>query len=313
MEQGILLAAFFGIQVLLFALDMGDRFLCGAAGSGEDRLRFAAIGLLLAVTLVFSLLQYAGLTLIPKVDDMFAAMRTLFESVLSQPRDDQILQGRTLVLVAIVAYYIAGLWDYLIHRFVSHARPFWFTHEYHHLPNQVFIAMPGIFVRPFAAFPSFLTSLATGLSIYCGLLLIGTPLWELTSLFPVVLVIGVVLTASHSCFLRRWRLVHRVMSCFGLTTPQEHLLHHTIEMNGNYGNFTTVWDRVFGTYLDPMLEQNRDRALGLPYDQDFLGTLTFGRLKLPAAIRMRCQLSRYCNIHDSEPADDDRPEQLTKE
>ena len=90
-----------------------------------------------------------------------------------------------------------------------------------------------------------------------------------------------------------------MMKYFGLTTPQEHLLHHTVEMDGNYGNFTTVWDRVFGTYLDPMLERNRGRSLGLPYDQDFLGTLTFGRIKLSAAIRTRFQLARYCNINDS--------------
>ena len=46
-------------------------------------------------------------------------------------------------------FYVAGLWDYLVHRWFSHSRWFWFTHEYHHLPRQVTILMPGILVRPF--------------------------------------------------------------------------------------------------------------------------------------------------------------------
>jgi hypothetical protein len=36
--------------------------------------------------------------------------------------------------------------------------------------------------------------------------------------------------------------------------------------------------------------------LGLPYDQDFLGTLTLGRWKLPPALRRRFQIDRYCNL-----------------
>ena len=36
--------------------------------------------------------------------------------------------------------------------------------------------------------------------------------------------------------------------------------------------------------------------LGLAYDQDFVGTVTLGRLKIPARWRRRFQLDRYVNI-----------------
>ena len=302
----VLLVTFFAIQTLLFALDIGDRFCSTPSRNRRDQIRFATLGLLLLVTCVFSLVQYAGMALSPNVDELFAWMRTFLANTLERPHSDRPLQGVPLVVVGVLAYYVSGLWDYSVHRFVSHSRFLWFTHEYHHLPNQVFVAMPGIFVRPFAAFPALVTSLATGLSIYGLFVLLQLPLWDLAGLFPVALLIGIVLTASHSSFLRRWKVVHYAMRCFYLTTPQEHLLHHTVEMDGNYGNFTTVWDRVFGTYLDPLGTQYASRSLGLPYDQDFLGTLTFGRLKLPPTVRARCQVSRYCNVKDPQPAGGDR-------
>jgi hypothetical protein len=86
------------------------------------------------------------------------------------------------------------------------------------------------------------------------------------------------------------------MKWLALTTPQEHLLHHTVDLQGNYGNFTVLWDRVFGTYLDPTKSEHQNHALGLPYDQDFVGTLTAGRVKLPAIVRRRFQLERFCNL-----------------
>ncbi len=201
--------------------------------------------------------------------------------------------------MSVVAFFVAGFWDYLVHRCLSHSRWLWFTHEYHHLPRQIFTAMPGILVRPFAAIPALLTVTATSITMYALLSVFGMPLWNLSPLLPVVGVIAIVLTASHSSCLRRWPIVHHVMKWLGLTTPHEHVLHHTHEMDGNFGNFTTVWDRLFGTYQQPFREEYRQRALGLAYDQDFLGTLTFGRWKLPTALRARFQIGRYCNVDSS--------------
>jgi len=68
------------------------------------------------------------------------------------------------------------------------------------------------------------------------------------------------------------------------------------ELNVNFGNFTTCWDRVCGTYLDPETTDASQYRAGLDYDQDFLGTLTFGKAELGQRIRERFQLKFFCYL-----------------
>lgn len=302
MANGPLLWGLVFVQATLVVLDLVERRRGRTDKDGSRNVTRGTVGFLLAVTTVFAIIQSAGLLLIPSADETFALTRGCFAHLSDIHSDTNPLQGWPLVGVCVVAYYVGGFWDYVVHRFLSHSRWFWFTHEYHHLPRQVFAAIPGIFVRPFAAFPSLLTLTATSASLYFVFVIFGSPLWDLTPVVPVLAVIAMVLTASHSSFLRRWPAIHRVMKLLGLTTPQEHVLHHTWEMDGNFGNFTSVWDRLFGTYLDPACSEYNQRQTGLPYDQDFLGTLTFGRVKLSRSARERFQIARYCHV-DS----DDRP------
>lgn len=55
-----------------------------------------------------------------------------------------------LIAVAVAGFYLGVLFDDVTHRLFNHSRLFWWTHEYHHLPCQVFVAMPGLLIRPFA-------------------------------------------------------------------------------------------------------------------------------------------------------------------
>jgi sterol desaturase/sphingolipid hydroxylase (fatty acid hydroxylase superfamily) len=96
--------------------------------------------------------------------------------------------------------------------------------------------------------------------------------------------------------MRRGWLAHQLLSPLALTSPQEHVLHHTVDLQGNYGNFTTLWDRLFGTYLDPRRPEHQGHRFGLAYDRDFLGSITAGTLRIPTAWRRRFQLHRYTNI-----------------
>jgi sterol desaturase/sphingolipid hydroxylase (fatty acid hydroxylase superfamily) len=159
--------------------------------------------------------------------------------------------------------------------------------------------MPGLSMRPFVVITAFPATVATVVSAYALLLLFGLPLWDLAPLKVLLLVQAVLLCASHSCFMRRWWLIHHGMKWLALTTPQEHLLHHTVDLQGNYGNFTILWDRVFGTYLDPTTIEHQNHALGLPYDQDFVGALTAGKVKLPAGVRRRFQVEQFCNLRSA--------------
>lgn len=296
------LVCMIAVQGALAALDLLDRRLTRGRRDGGEALRPEGLAFLALVLAVFLALQYGGLALVPGSTELLAGVRSSIERWFSIPSAREEAPGWALVLVAVFAFYVAGLWDYLVHRFFSHSRSFFFTHEYHHLPNQVFVTMPGVAGRPFAVIAVFPVVFATIVTTYGTLALLGLPLWNLSSLMFVVLAQTVVNTGNHSSFLRRFWSIHRFLRLAAITSPQEHVLHHAVDLSGNYGNFTTLWDRLFGTYLDPALEAHQGHRLGLGYDQDFLGTLTMGRIKLPKHLRRRWQVDRYCNLDA-----DDRP------
>jgi sterol desaturase/sphingolipid hydroxylase (fatty acid hydroxylase superfamily) len=295
----IALLAILGLFVVLDAIELRRSTWNGRAArpSGE------AFGFLLLMLALYGVIQLGGLALVPSTERMAADVRSALGAWFGRPAAEPI-RGVWLVLLSVVLFYVSGLWDYLLHRFLSHSRRFFFTHEYHHLPSQVNVIMPGLAMRPFVVITAFPATVATVLSAYTILLLLGLPLWDLAPLKILVLIQGALLAASHSCFLRRWWWVHHGMKCLALTTPQEHLLHHTVDLEGNYGNFTVLWDRVFGTYLDPTRSEHQNHALGLAYDQDFLGALTAGHVKLPASIRQRFEVGRFCNLEPERPGSD---------
>jgi sterol desaturase/sphingolipid hydroxylase (fatty acid hydroxylase superfamily) len=295
MTSGILLTVFVVVETGLLALDVVDlRRRRRAPGAGP--FAFSAFAFLVLVTSVFFAIQWTGSCLVPSQAELFGRTREWIAGLSHQPLAESPLSGWPLLVVATVVFYVAGLCDYATHRLFSHSRWFWFTHEYHHLPKEINVLMPGILTRPFGFVPVALAGAATAGVLYLGLWAAGLPLWDMTPILPALLLIVVVLTASHSAFLRRYPAVHWVMRIPFFTTPQEHILHHTCAMDVNFGNFTTLWDRLLGTYRDPLRNPLGDEPLGLPYDQDFLGTLTFGRIKLPAAVRKRFQVDRCCNL-----------------
>ena len=293
------LAWFLGIPAVFVLLDGWELHRTRSTeGEGPSR---EAVLFLAAVLAVYAALQFGGYALVPTADRVVVDIRAALARGLGRPVSTEPVHGIWLGILTVVLFYVSGLWDYLLHRFFSHSRWFFFTHEYHHLPNQVHVAIPGIAARPLAVVATFPATVATVVSAYALLLALGLPLWDLTALKVLLLIQAFLLTATHSCFMRRWWWVHDGLRRLAITTPQEHLLHHTVDLEGNYGNFTVLWDRVFGTYLDPRAARHQGHALGLAYDQDFLGTLTLGRVKLPGSIRRRFHVDRYCNLDASAP------------
>jgi sterol desaturase/sphingolipid hydroxylase (fatty acid hydroxylase superfamily) len=296
MSGPVFLAVFVAIPLGFSILDLAERRRTrrrlGDAGPPLETLLF-----LLVVFLVYSAFQYGGLMLVPEPDALMQGIGQLLDGGAGRSSAVQPIDGFWFTVLVIFLFYGAGLWDYLLHRFVSHSRWLWFTHEYHHLPNQIFVVLPGIAARPFAVV-STLPVIAATIAMAHGLLaLFRLPAWGLAILQVLLVVQVLVLTASHSSCLRRSWWVHRVLKWLAITTPHEHVLHHSVDLRGNYGNFTTLWDRFLGTYLDPARAENQGHACGLPYDQDFLGVITLGTLKLPEWLRRRFQVGRYCNLH----------------
>jgi sterol desaturase/sphingolipid hydroxylase (fatty acid hydroxylase superfamily) len=139
----------------------------------------------------------------------------------------------------IVAYYlIADLGSYWLHR-LMHTRHLWRLHRWHHspqqmywlagvrasLPQQILFNLPGIVPLP---------------------ILSGAPGW----IGLLVIVEGVIRNNwMHMNITWRSNWLEWV-----LVTPRYHHIHHSADAklhNGNYGSLFSIWDRLFGTYLDP--------------------------------------------------------------
>jgi sterol desaturase/sphingolipid hydroxylase (fatty acid hydroxylase superfamily) len=296
------LGALVVFSLVLLVLDLWERFRDRPTEGGVAAPSWQSGLFVVAVLLVYSVIQFAGVALVPGVADVVDGVRAL-SGTTALPASANIPGPWLTVLVWVAAFYFLGLIDYLFHRFASHSRPLWFTHENHHLPRELYVYMPGIAARPFvvvAAFPAVVGLVAT---LHFALAAFGVHGFDIVSLMLFLAMAQLFISsASHSAFLRRHWIVHRMMKPFGLTTPQEHWYHHVQELEVNYGNFTTVWDRVFGTYLDPAKVDATRYRTGLDYDQDFLGTLTLGKLKLGRGIRERFQLEQFCYL-EAETAD----------
>ena len=292
----LVLLGFLGLQLALLLLDVRETL--REHRERHEPLRGKAIGFLVLILLLYFGLQIGGSRLLPGPAEIVDSVQELSLRLNEQDAVTQQSLG-SMLFTGAVLFYVAGFWDYLVHRCFSHSRIFWFTHEYHHLPRRVTVWMPGIFARPFGFVPTAISTLATAVTFYAALLVLALPPWGLRPLLTVALFIALILTASHSAFLRRFAVVHRAMRCLFLTTPQEHLLHHCVGSCCNYGNFTTLWDRLLRTYSNPEHEDLPSLRLGLSYDQDFLGAVTLGRLRLTEEQRERYQVGQYCNLESS--------------
>jgi sterol desaturase/sphingolipid hydroxylase (fatty acid hydroxylase superfamily) len=150
--------------------------------------------------------------------------------------------------------------------------------------------------------PNFLINAGSCAAVFALVRFVGRPdpIATFISVVPALLLtFAFVASASHSIFLRRHGWTERVFRTLLLITPREHLVHHAAHLDGNYGNFTAIWDRAFGTYIPPKREPFE---LGLAYDQDFLGAITASVLRLSPAARSRCEIAQVCNLNPHVPA-----------
>jgi len=268
--------------------------------SGKLRSEWRTFLSLGVIWLVYFSLQLGFSAMLPSVDGTLAAARQTLG--VSAGRIG-VFAHRTALCVAIgvATFFVAGFWDYLTHRFLLHSRIAWYLHESHHLPTRVFNGMPGISARPFVVFSAILVNVSSMATMFVLFWIVGRP--DLASLFfetlpAIIFVFAFIGSASHSCFLRRYAFFDRWPRYLLIITPREHVLHHAADHKGNFGNFTPLWDRVFGTYLDPA--KVGETKLGLNYDQDFLGAITAGKWKLPRRLRQKLGLERFCYQEDSQ-------------
>ena len=141
--------------------------------------------------------------------------------------------------VRFIGYYMLGDFGaYWMHR-LMHTRQVWRVHRFHHsvnqlwwlsgvratIPQQAMFNVPYIFVAPLLA--------GAGIEVFHGLMFAGiiTNHW------------------MHMNVAWRSNWLEKVF-----VTPRYHQIHHSADADqhdGNYGTVFTLWDRMFGTYIDP--------------------------------------------------------------
>lgn len=138
------------------------------------------------------------------------------------------------ILAAIVLMEFAAYWR---HR-LEHIRALWPVHATHHADE----AMNWLSVRRKHPLGEALALLIDNLLV----ILLGLPFWAIG--------VGLLLRSWWGYFIHAdvpWTL-----GIFGrvFISPAAHRLHHIRDeelMGGNFGNMLTLWDKVFGTYVDP--------------------------------------------------------------
>lgn len=142
--------------------------------------------------------------------------------------------GAVSVVAAILLVDFAAYWR---HR-LEHARALWPVHATHHADE----AMNWLSVRRKHPLGEALSLLIDTLPV----ILLGLPYWAIA--------VAMLLRSWWGYFIHAdvpWTLgpLGRV-----LISPAAHRLHHIRDeelMGTNFGNTVTLWDRLFGTYLDP--------------------------------------------------------------
>ena len=168
------------------------------------------------------------------------------------------LMSLPLVVRFVLYLIIADFGHYWIHRLL-HTPAFWRAHKWHHYPTymywlagdrgsviqQILVNMPYIFA---------------------GVLLDVAPWW-------IALVIAVKNTLQNDWMHLNVPWGSRWLEWF-IVTPRYHHIHHSDDpehYRGNLAALFTIWDRLFGTYVDPTSTRR---------------ALTFGIGEHPPAIRM---------------------------
>ncbi|MBO6890820.1 MAG: sterol desaturase family protein [Roseibium sp.] len=136
----------------------------------------------------------------------------------------------------------------------SHKVPlFWRVHRVHHADSEV-DATTALRFHPIEILLSF---------VWKGLVIValGGPV-EAVLIFEIVLNASAVFGHANVRIPRRLDWLLRLV----IVTPDMHRVHHSVicrETDSNYGFYLSVWDRLFGTYIDQPEKGHDEMEIGL--------------------------------------------------
>lgn len=136
---------------------------------------------------------------------------------------------------------------YLAH-FVEHrVKPLWMVHLVHHTDHNVDVTT-GNRHHPLESMTRFAFTLF-------GVLLVGTPI----AIVMIYQSLSVVFTQLTHANIKMPRKLDKIIS-YVFVSPDMHKVHHHYVLpytDSNFGNIFSIWDRLFGTYL----ELDRDKLV----------------------------------------------------
>jgi len=154
----------------------------------------------------------------------------------------------------VLAYILfADFTAYWAHRLL-HSKILWHSHAFHHSPRHLYVLS--------GSRASFVHILVLFVGPTFGLILF--PVYEVPAAF--FLVVWIQILNQH--------IIHSDLKVpfprqleYVFVTPRFHFVHHSADRhlsNNNFGFVFSVWDRLFGTLVDPE-SVNEDQPLGLDY------------------------------------------------
>ncbi len=157
------------------------------------------------------------------------------------------------ILQFLFAFILMDLAMYFQH-VIFHALPiFWRFHRVHHSDLDCDITT-GVRFHPFEMIISILFK-------FLIIVTIGAPVLAVV-IFEIILNAAAMFTHSN---IKISRAIDPIIRWF-IVTPDMHRIHHSIkenESNSNFGFFISVWDRLFGTYIQDPEEGHLNMQIGL--------------------------------------------------
>jgi len=154
----------------------------------------------------------------------------------------------------VAAFLLVDFFTYVFHR-LSHGIPgLWRLHAIHHADEHV-TAATGQLHHP-------LETVASYVFLLFLYVVLGVPV-------VVAIMYGLVYSVHNGFAHADIRLPKRVDRALRwvIVTPDLHRTHHSMDLsegNSNFGQVFTLWDRLFGTYVDRPKLPERELQMGLP-------------------------------------------------
>ena len=174
----------------------------------------------------------------------------LYDQLFTSYSFPQELQNIPLGIRIALCIVMTDFGYYWMHRLL-HQEMLWRVHKWHHSPTYMYWLAGCRATIP----QQFLVGVPYILTVP---ILYGAPWWIYTALI-IVDYLGVDWMHLNVRLGARWLE-------WIIVTPRYHNIHHSSDpnhYNSNFGNMFTVWDRLFGTYVDPDNHNPETIAFGI--------------------------------------------------